>query len=483
MSHLPIPSVPLPKPSETPHGEKLSGDGAHIASSRRANLVPTSTMGFPMKAKESSSSGKGAHSQDPISLIEDDEFRNPTPIPPWRSGNNYQAEVSASSRQNPTLSLPPALFASGQPVARPQGPESVSFISTPPTKLGHPIVSEVRPRGAESRSLSAVKTPTAVRSSFYGIPREDFGNLPWMKAAAQRRKARKASVQSIPCLSQNKYSQPLDGLTIATSGAQLINRGTPSSFRIPDGSTIGPASKTQPDSASNTDSRGSVVAGPKRKAREELSKSDGSLPAPRCDASDDHASSRDQTATAEEQPVRKRQRRTDQPRPPSSPTSQPPHRDGPVGRSVETLPVSNPESSNIVSNLSAASFEEIPLFDGILKRVIANGQQTYQLQFTADKTQDTAYCPQHISNPEAPVRQHGRTKKPQKPHHSSDKTNETESVVIGEVDHLIARWGSGRRAVFLLKWTDSTRDWVPRGDIDEEWSVNSRPAMMASMKA
>ncbi|KAK8010359.1 hypothetical protein PG990_009324 [Apiospora arundinis] len=285
-----------------------------------------------------------------------------------------------------------------------------------------------------------------------------------MKAAAERRKARKASVQSISHLSQNRDSQSLEAVTIATSGDQSIKRGAPSSSGVTDRSAIGLASKTQPDSASNTDSRGSVVAGPKRKAREELSKSDGNLPAPRCGASDDHASSRDQTATAEEQPVRKRQRRADQPRRPSSPTSQPPHRDNPVGRPVETLPVSNPESSNIVSNLSAASFEEIPLFDGILKRVIVNGQQTYQLQFTADK----AYCPQHISNPEAPARQHGRTKRSQKLHHSPDKTNEAESAVIGEVDRLIARWGSGRRAVFLLKWTDGTRDWVPRADIDEE---------------
>ena len=424
MSHLPTPSVPLPKPSVTPHGEKLGGDSTHIASSRRADLVPTSAVGIPMKPKASSGSEKGAHFQDPISLIEDDESRNPMPIPPWRSGNNHQAEVPANPRQNTTLSLPPALFASGRSVVRPQGPESVSFIGTPPTKSGHPVTSEVRPLGAESRSLSAVKAPTPVDSLFHGMAREEFGNFPWMKAAAERRKARKASVQSISHLSQNRDSQTLEAVTIATSGDQSIKVGTPSSSGVTDRRAIGLASKTQPDSASNTDSRGSVVAGPKRKAQEELSKSDGSLPAPRCGASDDHASSRDQTATAEEQPVRKRQRRTDQPRRPSSPTSQPPHRDDPVGRSVETLPVSNPESSNIVSNLSAASFEEIPLFDGILKRVIVNGQQTYQLQFTADKPQGTAYCPQHISNPEAPVRQQGRTRRSQKLHHSPDKTNE-----------------------------------------------------------
>ncbi|KAK8000513.1 hypothetical protein PG990_013113 [Apiospora arundinis] len=300
------------------------------------------------------------------------------------------------------------------------------------------------------------------------MTREDFGNLPWIKAAAERRKARKASAQSILHVSQNKDSQTLEGLTIATGGDQSINRGTPSSSRVTDGTTIALVSKIQPDSASNTDSRGSMVAGTKRKAREELSASDGNLSDPRCGASDDHASSRDQTVTAEEPPALKRQRKTDQPRQPSSPTSQPPHRDNPVGQSVETLPVSNSESSNIVSNLSAASFEEIPLFDGILKRVIVNGQQTYQLQFTADKPQGTAYCPQHISNPEAPARQHGRTKRPQNLHHSPDKSNEAESAVIGEVDHLIARWGSGRRAVFLLKWTDGTRDWVPRADIDEE---------------
>ena len=178
MSHLPTPNIPLPKPSETPHEEKLSGDSAHIASSRRANLVPTSTMGFPMKPKPSSSSGKGAHSQDPILLIEDDESQDPTPIPSKRSGNNHRAKASVSSSQNATLSLPRTLFASSPPVARPQGLESVSFISTPPARLGHPAVSEVRPPGAESRSLSTVKPPTAINPLFHGIPREEFRNLP-----------------------------------------------------------------------------------------------------------------------------------------------------------------------------------------------------------------------------------------------------------------------------------------------------------------
>lgn len=424
MSHLPTPSVPLPKPSETPHEEKLSGDDAHMANSRRANLVPTSTMGFPMKPKPSSSSGKGAHSQDPISLIEDDESQNPTSIPSKRSDNNHKAKASVSSRQNAGLSLPRALLASGPPVVRPQGPESVSFVGTPPVRLGHPAVSEVRPPGAEPRSLSAIKPPTAVNPLFHGIPREEFKNLPWMKAAAERRKAREASVQSVPHLSQNKDSQALEGHTIATSNDQSIGRGTPSSSKITDGSTISLASKTQPDSASNTDSRGSVVAGTKRKAQEELSASnDGNLLNPHCSKSDNHASSRDQTVTSEALSARKRQR-TDHSQRPRSPMSQPPHRDNPIGRPAETLIVSHSASSNIVSPFSAASYEEIPLSNGILKCVIVDGQQTYQLQFTTDKPQGAAYCPQHVPNPEAPVGQHGQTKRSQKLQHSPGKTNE-----------------------------------------------------------
>ena len=246
-----------------------------------------------------------------------------------------------------------------------------------------------------------------------------------MKAAAERRKVREASVQSVPHLSQNKDSQTLEGLTIATSDDQSITRGTPSSSKITDGSTIGLASKTQPDSANNTDSRGSVIAGTKRKGREELSASnDGNFLGPHDSTSDDHASSRDQTVSADALPARKRQRRTDQSQRPSSPMSQPPHRDNPVGRTAEALPASHPASSNIISPFSAASYEEILLSNGILKCVIVNGQQTYQLQFTTDKPQGAAYCPQHVSNPEAPAKQHRQTRRSQKLQHSLGKINE-----------------------------------------------------------
>ncbi|KAK8859549.1 hypothetical protein PGQ11_010283 [Apiospora arundinis] len=148
--------------------------------------------------------------------------------------------------------------------------------------------------------------------------------------------------------------------------------------------------------------------------------------------------------------------------------SQPPHRDNPIGRSAEALPASHPASSNIISPFSAASYKEVPLSNGILKCVIVNGQQTYQLQFTTDKPQGAAYCPQHVSNPEAPVRQHRQIRRSQKLQHSPGMINKVEYDVIGEVDHLIARWRSGRRAEFLLMWTDGTRSWVLRADIDEE---------------
>ena len=168
-----------------------------------------------------------------------------------------------------------------------------------------------------------------------------------------------------------------------------------------------------------------MVAGTKRKTREELSASnDGNVLDPRGGVSDDHACSQDQAVTTEALSARKRQRRTDQSQRPSSPTSQPPHRDNPAGRSVETLPVSHSASSNIVSPFSAASYDEIPISDGILKRVMLNGQQTYQLSFTTENPQAAAYCPRHVSNPVAPIRQHGQTRSLQKLHHSSGKTNE-----------------------------------------------------------
>ena len=200
-------------------------------------------------------------------------------------------------------------------------------------------------------------------------------------------------MQSIPHLSQNKDSQTLEGLTIATSNDQSIDRGTPSSSKITDRSTISLASKTQPDSASNTDSRGSVVAGTKRKAQEELPASnDGNFLNPHGSTSDNHASSQNQTVTAEALSARKR-RRTDHSQRPSSPMSQPPHRDNPIGRPAETLIVSHSASSNIVSPFSAASYKEIPLSNGILKCVIMNGQQIYQLQFTKAKPQGAVYYP------------------------------------------------------------------------------------------
>ncbi|KAK8080214.1 hypothetical protein PG997_008032 [Apiospora hydei] len=413
MSHLSFPSTLPPKPSETPRGAKMSGD---------AELLPTSVVKSPMKPKASTDSARGANSKNPILLTDDDGSA---------SGNGKRSYLASTA----------GFFASGAPDPKHLGLENVSFTGTPPAKPSYLVSSEVPSSRSAPGSVSAAKpldtlTPLPLKGS-----RGYLGSQPWMKAAVERRKAQ----ASIAHLSQHNMdghlSQPTEVLPNTTNRAQTTSGETSitSTKRMTRETDESPAPNNGNDFDNNVG------------------------------ASNDYRRSPSQTATADGPPVPNRQRRGDQSRRPDSPTSQHPHRDSPArSQTVETLPVSHPASSTTISLLGLASYEETAISDGVVKCVMEGGEPTFQIQFTLEKRQGAAYCSQHASNVKSQDWLHARSRRQRKLCRSPNRSNEAESDAVGEVDRIIARWGSGRHADFLLIWTDKTRDWIPRRDINEE---------------
>ncbi|KAK8121322.1 hypothetical protein PG999_005442 [Apiospora kogelbergensis] len=463
-SHLRVSSMPL---SATPQIDKEPGGASRIASNHSAKLIPSSNANYMTK---SFSTQRGAHSEQPI-MIDDDEPPSLTPKSFDSSGSRQRiAKNATDGGQTASRGVSAALFAPSRPNGQPIGPEHISFIRTPSTKAVQTMASDVqRPSTAQS-SPALVKSTAALEPGRLKTLREQLAAQPWIKAAAERRKARESVAPSMANRPEDsalgKPHQPvlpprhaLSGTSTAGHASHTLEKAASYPILHIDNTTVTSKPKPTPDGISFV-SNDLAAVNPKRKEREqEIPAVSTSISKP--DAQETHPIRITTPAEegVEEPPAPKRQRRG------SFSTMSPPSSNRPVetSHSVATLPTSAaPSEPSMLATRASASYEEVPISDGILKLVKMNGRLTYQLQFT----QGIHSCEHVATADEFSNQPLGLSRKLEEARAIGQDQKDNDK--IGEVHHLIARWRTRGHTDYLLEWTDESRDWVARADINKE---------------
>ncbi|KAK8091619.1 hypothetical protein PG997_001980 [Apiospora hydei] len=169
--------------SATPQLDKQSGGAFRMVANNSAKLTSSPNANPTIK---SFNTQRGTHSEHPI-MIDDDEPPSLSSKSSDSSGSRQRVAKNATDGgQDTSPGISAASLAPSRPVGQPVGPEHLSFIGTSSTKTVHTVASDVqRPATAQLSPALVALEPGRPKTL-----REKLAAQPWIKTAAERRKAR-----------------------------------------------------------------------------------------------------------------------------------------------------------------------------------------------------------------------------------------------------------------------------------------------------